>query len=109
MDVDPLDVEDVVKTTLKKLSDYLHQYLRVDASLISDLKRKQLINASSASQLEALVRGGEGALDGLLDYMSSYYDEEMLEKFCSFLDESSKPAKPRLHKIAQKIRDEMKK
>ena len=104
-----VDEEDVVETALKNLNDYLHKYLRVDTSLISGLKRKQLLDDSNASQLDALVRGGGRAVDGLLDYMSSYYDEEMLEKFCSFLDESSKSAKPRFRKIAQKIRDELKK
>ena len=105
-----VDEEDVVETALKNLSDYLHKYLRVDTSLISGLKRKQLLDDSSASQFDSLVsKGGGRAVDGLLDYMSSYYDEEMLEKFCSFLDESSKPARPRFRKIAQKIRDEMKK
>ena len=104
-----IDEEAIVKTALKNLSDYLHNYLRVDASLISGLKRRQLLDDNSASQLNAaLVGGGGGALDGLLDYMSSYYDEDMLEKFCSFLDESSKLAKPRFHKIAQQIRNEMK-
>ena len=105
-----VDEEAAVKTALKNLSDYLHNYLRVDSSLISDLKRKQLLDESSASQLDVLVsKGGGRAVDGLLDCMSSYYDEEMLEEFCSFLDESSKPARPRFRKIAQKIRDEMKK
>ena len=105
-----IDEEAAVKTALKNLSDYLHNFLRVDSSLISGLKRKQLLDESSASQLDVLVsKGGGHAVDGLLDYMSSYYEEEMLEEFCSFLDESSKPAKPRFRKIAQKIRDEMKK
>ena len=63
-----------------------------------------------ASQLIALVKGGGcAAVDDLLGYMSSFYDGKTLEKFCSFLDESSESAKPLYGIIAQRIRGELEK
>ena len=107
----PIEEEAVVKHVLANLREYLHNYLRVDASLISVLKRKQLLDDNSASQLDAALvsKGSDRAVDDLLDYMSSFYDGKTLEKFCSLLDESSESAKPMYSKIAQRIRGELEK
>ena len=50
----------------------------------------------------------KSGVDGLLDYMDSYYDEEMLEEFCVFLEEYSQPARRGLSKIAKRIRKDLK-
>ena len=107
----PIEEEAIVKHVLANLREYLHNYLRVDASLISVLKRKQLLDDNSASQLDAALvsKGSDRVVDGLLDYMSSFYDGKKLRDFCSSLEEFSKPAKPLYDNIAQKIREELKK
>ena len=95
---------------LNRLHVYLQENLPVDVSFISRLRDKGLLADENADKLRTAVamKGGESGVDGLLHYMSSYYDEEMLEKFCVFLEEYSQPVKPVLLTIATRIREEMK-
>ena len=105
-----MEEESFVIEVIKSLRSFLHNQLRVDNDLIFGLQAAALLNESDVSRLRSLVdKGGNEALYDLLQYMESYYDEDMLQKFCVFLDEKSKPAKPRLGKIAERIRQEMKK
>ena len=102
--------ESPVKTILTRLRAFLHNNLRIDTDFISSLSAASLLTYSDADSLQSFVSlGGHKAQDDLLQHMEWFYDEEMLEKFCRFLEEHSKPAKPRLSKIAERIRQEMKK
>ena len=102
--------ESPVKTILTGLRAYLHSNLRIDESFISSLSAAGLLSDSDADILRSSVsQGGHKALYGLLQYMEWYYDQKMLEKFCVFLDDHSKLAKPRLGEIAERIRQEMEK
>ena len=95
---------------MKGLRAYLHNNLRIDESFISSLSAAGLLSYSDADILRSSVsQGGHKTQNGLLQYMEWFYDGEMLEKFCVFLDNHSKPAKPRLGEIAERIRHEMKK
>ena len=101
--------ESPVKTILTGLRAYLHSNLRIDESFISGLHASGLLSGSDANILRSSVsQGGHKALDGLLQYMEWDYDQKMLEKFCVFLDDYSKPAKPRLGEIAKRIRQAIK-
>ena len=95
---------------LNRLHVYLQENLPVDVSFISRLQGERLLADENADQIRITVetKGGKSGVNGLLHYMSLYYNEEMLEKFCVFLEEFSKPAKPVLLTIATRIREEMK-
>ena len=100
---------DATKKILANLRGYLQDNLPVDGDLISKLQGRNLLDKNDADRLRTAVsKGGKSGVDGLLDYMHSYYDEEMLETFCVFLEEHSKPAKPVLLTVATRIREEMK-
>ena len=105
-------MEEVVtlpRKVLKSLGTYLRGTLRVDEDFISSLSAAGLLGDSDANRLRSSVaRDGNEALHGLLHYVVWYYDEEMLERFCKFLEETSKAAKPIFSKIAERIRGEMK-
>ena len=102
--------ESPVKKVLTGLRTYLHNNLRIDKDLITGLSAAELLSASDADRLRSsATQGGNEALYGLLHYIEWYYDEEMLEMFCGFLDVYSKKAKPRLRKVAARIRSELEK
>ena len=102
--------ESPVKTILTRLRAFLHNNLRIDKDFIAGLSAANLLTESDADSLRfSVTEGGNEALYGLLHYIEWYYDEEMLERFCGFLEEHSKPAKPRLSKIAERILQEMEK
>ena len=105
------DSESPVKTILTGLREYLHNNLRIDESFISRLSVAGLLGDSDADTLRSFVSqgGADKALYSLMRRMEVDYDQEMLEKLCVFLDDYSKPAKPRLGEIAGRIRQEMKK
>ena len=95
---------------LRGLRTYLHNNLKIDKSFISSLYGAGLLSDSDTDFLQwSVSQGGHEALYGVLQYMEWYYNEQMLEKFCVFLDHYSKPARPRLGKIAKRIREEMEK
>ena len=99
-----------MKEVLSNLRGYLGDHLPVDVDFLSKLQSKHLLADENADTLRTAVetKGGKSGVDGLLDYMSSYYDEETLEKFCIFLEEYSQPARPRLSEIAKKIKEDLK-
>ena len=102
--------EFLAEIVLKDLRGYLQDHLPVDKDFISGLSAAGLLGYSDANRLgSAVTQGGDEALYGLLYYMESYYDEEMLERFCFFLEKKAKSAKPTLGIIAKKIRQEMNK
>ena len=103
--------EETVKEVIKKLRDYLQKYLSIDENFIRGLQARKLLNQTDANHFCAtLSKGGDDALYSLLDHVSAYFVEETLEKFCTFLDDYSKDKiRPRLGRIAAKIRAEMKK
>ena len=105
-----MEERDVAKEVLRNLREYLREYLPVDVDFLWRLQGKHLLADENADRLRTAVemRGGTSGVDGLLHYMSSFYDEEMLEKFCVFLEEYSQPARPMLSKIATKIREDLK-
>ena len=105
-----MEREDAVKEVLRNLRGYLRDHLPVDVNLLSKLQDRRLLNDENADQIRAVVdnKVKKSGFNELLDYMSSYYDEEMLEKFCVFLEEYSQPARPLLSTIAKKIREELK-
>ena len=74
-------------------------------------KTSDLLHKRDADRIRSsLSKGSTQALGSLLDHMAAYYVGETLETFCTFLDDYSKHAKrPRLGKIATKIRAEIKK
>ena len=97
------------RKVLKSLATYLTGTLRVDKDFISGLHAAGLLGDNDADRLgSSVTQGGNEALYGLLHYVEWYYDDEMLERFCAFLEEKSKSAKPIFSKIAEKIRGEMK-
>ena len=100
---------DATKEVLDNLYGYLQENLPVDRDLIAKLRGKNLLDKNGADRLRAAEsKGGTDGVCELLNYMSSYYDEKMLETFCVFLEEYSQPAKPVLFTIATRIREEMK-
>ena len=102
--------ESLVKKVLTGLRSYLHNNLRIDKDFIAGLTAEGLLGDSDADRLRSSVtQGGNEALYGLLHHIEWFYDEEMLEKFCVFLDDYSKKARPRLGKVAVRIRSELKK
>ena len=102
--------ESLVKIVLTGLRTYLHNNLRIDKDFIAGLSAEGLLGDSDADRLRSSVtQGGNEALYDLLHYIEWFYDEEMLEKFCVFLDDYSKKAKPRLGKVAVRIRSELEK
>ena len=102
--------ESTVKKVLKGLRTYLHDNLTIDIDFIERLSAEGLLDDSDADRLRSSVhQGGNQALYGLLRYIEKFYDEEMLEKFCVFLNDRSSKAKPIYSDIAAKIRSEMKK
>ena len=105
------DEEETVKEVIKKLRDHLQKYLSIDENFIRGLQASKLLNETDASHFCAtLSKGGNDALYRFLDHVSAFYVEETLEKFCTFLDDYSKDKiRPRLGRIAAKIRAEMKK
>ena len=105
-----MEERDVVKEVLSNLRGYLRGRLPVDVDFLSRLQDKHLLAEENAHKLRTAVeaKGGKSGVDGLLDYMSSFYDEETLEKFCVFLEEYSQPARPLLSKIAKRIREDLK-
>ena len=106
-----MEERDVTKDVLSNLRGYLGDYLPVDVDFLSKLQGKHLLAEENADKLRTAVetKGGKSGVDGLLHYMSSYYDEETLEEFCVFLDEYSQSARPLLSKIAKSIRKGLKK
>ena len=100
----------VVKKVIGNLRSFLQNNLSIDEDFILDLQAKRLLNETDASRLRvSLSKGGSEALYSLLDHVASHYDQEMLEELCSFLEDySERKIRPRLRRIAQKIRNEMK-
>ena len=95
---------------LKDLRGYLQDYLTVDKDFVSGLSAAGLLGDSDADRLRSsAAQGGNEALHGLLHYVEWYYDEEMLERFCAFLEKKAKSAKPLFGKIPRIIRQEMNK
>ena len=91
---------------MKNSRAYLQDHLRVDKDFISGLQAAELLGNSDADRIgSSVTQGGNEALYGLLQYIEGYYDGEMLEKFCTFLEEKSKPAKPIFGKIAKRLRE----
>ena len=105
-----MEERDVTKDVLSDLRGYLRDHLPVDADFLSKLQGKRLLAEENADKLRTAVetKGGKSGVDGLLHYVSSYYDEETLEKFCVFLEEYSQQARPLLSKIAKRIREDLK-
>ena len=105
-----MEERDVTKDVLSNLRGYLVGHLPVDVDFLSKLQGKRLLAEENADKLRTAVetKGGKSGVEGLLHYMSSYYDEEMLEEFCVFLEEYSQPARRGLSKIAKRIREELK-
>ena len=105
-----MEEKDVTKEVLSNLRGYLGDHLPVDVDFLLKLQSKQLLAKVNADKLRTAVetKGGKSGVDGLLDYMDSYYDEEMLEEFCVFLEEYSQPARRGLSKIAKRIRKDLK-
>ena len=102
--------ESRVKKVLTGLRTYLHNNLRIDKNFIAGLSAAGLLGDSDADSLRSSVtQGGNEALYGLLHHIEWFYDEEMLEKFCVFLDDYSKKARPRLREVAARIRSELEK
>ena len=100
---------DATKKILTDLRGYLQDNLPVDGDLISRLQGRNLLDKNSADRIRvAASKGGTEGVCGLLDYMHSYYNEEMLETLCVFLEDHSQPAKPVLLTVATRIREEMK-
>ena len=99
-----------MKEVLSNLRGYLRDHLPVDVDFLSRLQGKHFLDKENADTLRTAVetKGGKSGVDGLLHYMSSYYDEETLEKFCVFLEEYSQPARPLLSEIAKRIREDLK-
>ena len=106
-------MEEVVtlpRKVLKSLGTYLRGTLRIDKDFISSLSSAGLLGDSDADRLRfSAAQDSNEALYSLLHYVEWYYDEEMLERFCEFLEEKSKAAKPIFSTIAERIRGEMKK
>ena len=100
----------VVKKVIENLRSFLQNNLSIDEDFVLDLQAKRLLNETDASRLRAsLSKGGSEALYSLLDHMASHYDQEMLEKLCSFLEDySERKIRPRLRRIAGKITNEIK-
>ena len=99
----------ITKKVLESLRTYLQDNLPTSKDFISELHGKSLLAKTNADQLIALAdKGDKQCIHRLLDYMSSYYVDKTLEDFCIFLEEYSKPARPRLHAIAETIRKDMK-
>ena len=100
---------EVAKRVLDNLRGYLQENLRVDVNFVSELKKRGLILEQNVYQIRSTVETKESkdGVNGLVDYMSSFYDEEMLEMFCDFLEEYSKSTDPSLLTIANKIKEEM--
>ena len=99
--------ESTVKKVLKGLRMYLYDSLTIDKDFIRHLSAAGLLGDNDADRLRSSVtQGGNDALYGLLDYMESFYHEEMLEKFCVFLD--SVKTRPIYGQIAARIRSERK-
>ena len=97
---------DATKKILADLRGYLQDNLPVDGDLILKLQGRNLLDKTDADRLRTdAVKGGNNGVCELLDYMRSYYTEEMLETFCVFLEEHSKPL---LLTVATRIREEMK-
>ena len=100
---------DATKKILTDLRGYLQDNLPVDGDLIAKLQGRSLLDKNDADRLRAAAaKGGTDGVCGLLDYMHSFYNEEILENFCVFLEEYSQPARPVLLIIATQIREEMK-
>ena len=99
------------RKAIETLRSYLRKNLTVDKDFVTRLKndKRKLLDKISADQFVALADKGKGirCLDGLLEFMSSYYVDQTLEDFCDFLEEYSKEARHRLHPIALRIREEM--
>ena len=102
--------EAVVKKVIENLRSFLQNNLKIDEDFVLDLQAKRLLNETDASRLRgSLSKGGSEALYSLLDHVASYYDGELLEKLCTFLEDySERKIRPRLRRIAEKLRSEMK-
>ena len=105
-----LEEEAVVKKVIENLRSFLQINLSIDEDFVLDLQAEKLLHKRDADRLRAsLSKGGSEALYSLLDHVASYYDEDMLEKLCTFLEDYSESRiRPSLRKIAVKIRNEMK-
>ena len=105
-----LEEEAVVKKAIENIRNFLQINLSIDEDFVLDLQAEKLLHKRDADRLRAsLSKGGCEALYSLLDHVASYYDEEMLEKLCTFLEDYSKRRiRPSLRKVAVKIRNEMK-
>jgi hypothetical protein len=102
--------EDLVQELLSELNRYLQKRLSVDAGLIDQLQAQNLLAYDNAQVLrtEAKKVGNSDAQYGLLDYMKNYYDDKMLQKFVTELENYGKPAKLRLVEVAETIKAKMK-
>ena len=100
----------VVKKVIENLRSFLQNNLSIDEDFVLELQAKRLLNETDVSRLRvSLSKGGSEALYSLLHHVASNYDQEMLEKLCSCLEDYSEcKIRPRLRRIAEKIRNEMK-
>ena len=105
-----LEEEAVVKKVIENLRSFLQIHLTIDEDFVLDLQAERLLHKRDADRLRAsLSKGGSEALYSFLDHVASYYDQEMLEKLCTFLEAySERRIRPSLRSIAVKIRNEMK-
>ena len=100
----------VVKKVIGNLRSFLQNNLSIDEDFVLDLQAGRFLNETDVSRLRvSLSKGGSEALYSLLDHVASHYDQEMLDRLCSFLEDySERKIRPRLRRIAEKIRNEMK-
>ena len=80
--------------------------LPVDAELLTKLGGKKLLPDSYVKKMTKLVEDQKmsDASRDLMTYISEYYDVEMLEEFCTCLEEMSKDARPALKRYADIIK-----
>ena len=95
----------VNKVLNTELRDYLLNNLVVDDDFIFKLRENSLISTEDFEALRMEKKGSREAVDYLVRYMKSFYTEEMLEKFCTFLETSV--SKPIYVTVAERIRKEM--
>ena len=106
------DANKVAMVILANLHDHLQDNIVTIMDFVLELEKRGLFgakkNISGPQFLAMLTTGGGDIVHRLLGYMFSHYDDEMLEKFYTFLDDYATPDRPRLIGVAQKIRDDLK-
>ena len=101
--------ESVTGKVLYELRGYLQDNLKINEGIICSMVGKQLLDDNSARRIKALLSKGEEAeaVYMLLGYMSSFYNDDLLVRFCDFLEKSSTNAKAKLRDIAREIRSKI--